>query len=139
MDCGAQKVVQEHVAGGLVGRIVAGDAGFELYMTIHAKLPGCGCSLADEIRLHRPGDQRDVRAQPGRFAEVVLELPGFVATKCQPGAVIALDVEFGRAIKSGSQVGHPFDGGGDVCQVDPGKGVEGAEGTGHWCCSSATR
>jgi hypothetical protein len=86
----APEIVQQHIAIGAVQRRDVRHAFFQLNVTRHPK-PAAHCSRrAHKVRLNGPGDQQHIRARQLRVAQIVFQLPNFVAAKPYARAVIAL-------------------------------------------------
>ena len=73
-----EQAVQQHIAGGPVQVVDVVDALLELDVDVHAKLARAGRCEANEVRLHRPGDEHGVGAACSRSTAQHGVIPGVV-------------------------------------------------------------
>ena len=124
-----EQPVHQHVARGAVEVAGLVHALFELDVRVHPELASRGRGDADEVRLHRPGDQHGVGAAGPRLAEMELELAHLVAPEREPRAVVALDPQLDA--EGGAEARSRVERGRRVAEPDSREPVDGGDWVGH--------
>ena len=122
----AQHSVDQHVAGLAVERVAFRHPLLQLDVDVHAQRARRRGGQADEVRLHRPGDQDRIGAPGAGFAHVELQLADLVAAEGEARAVVPLHEETDIS-DPGLQVRHGLDGRRGVAKAHPGQIVESSE------------
>ena len=135
MEGRAEQPVHQQVA-----RVAVEGAGlvyalFELDVRVHPEPARAGGGDADEVRLHRPGDQHRVGAAGLRRPEMELELAHLVAAQRQPRAVVALDPQLDA--EGGAEARGGVERRGRVAEPDSRETVYRGKRAGHTPAGSA--
>ena len=116
VDGRAQQAVEQDVARIAVERVGLGHPLLELDVAVQAPVARGGGGQADEVGLHRAGDQDGIGPLGLRLAEIEFQLAHLVAAQCETRAVVALDQQRSTAQGLG-QAGHGFQRGRRVAQA----------------------
>ena len=114
---GAAEVVQQQVAGVLVGLAVVVDAAPQHEFAAQPEARAGRSRLARVVRLQRAEGQHRVCTARTGLGQQELQLAGLVAAGRQPGAVVALEPDR-RPAEGGRQPWRRLERRGQVCQGD---------------------